>query len=397
VDKGSPPSGSIQDLLSVQAPSAKRVHRTRVARVVASMRAFGFECGGNGSNYSPHQRRKRHRSHDRSFACTFACSRYKSKAPGWLAGPERFNGVKMNTTTYDQIVNSHPFAPSRKVSYFNVKQRIRDLGLRRACTIVLTTIWEKIDRSRDFTLSTERFPVTIAALVEESQFSRSYVLEVLNELEAAGHVERIRHRRQLPSGEWINDPTTYQLLLDVNEAELPTRVVVTKEARPRAAHVAPVASPQSTHDEPLPSLAPEASPPAREPVKVDLAPLQSHEDAILPESPTDDPEVNRLADEISTNGKAFLRHAEKAKPRTVEQAKKALDLFKYTLANVASYVCERMYISESDIMDCVEEWVVKCVEKNLTQSPSYLAERLQSFFYGKGEALSKMRVNRLAS
>ena len=72
-------------------------------------------------------------------------------------------------------------------------------------------------------------------------------------------------------------------------------------------------------------------------------------------------------------------------------------MFKYTLAVVASYVCECMYISETDIIDCVEEWVEKCVKTNSTLSPSYLADRLQSFFYGKGEALSRMRVKRLAA
>jgi hypothetical protein len=295
---------------------------------------------------------------------------------------------------------STTFTQAVKRPFFAVKKWIKGLSLHRSMTDVLMALLFLVDG----TTLASMYPITIDRLAEEAGYSRTQLFVILNDLERAGHVERTRHRRQLEDGSWINDPTSYRIITDEQErAALATQVAA---AGPRKRHPKKerIARPTPmcetftgpTQSSPLPVEAPrrvepivDHSPPVRL-VKVNPAP-HVDEMTLPPEKATGDEDVDNLADVIEHHARAAIRSAELAKPKSAAVANKCLDIAKYTIAKYAMQIRGTFLISESDIIDCAYEWVVKCVEKNLVDSPRHMALILKKFFYGKGDGIAYVR------
>jgi hypothetical protein len=295
----------------------------------------------------------------------------------------------MNTITSDQRVNT---------SFFHMEKRISSLPITRAMRNVLIALRLLVDNN---TLDTSLYPLTIDRFAEKAGYSRSQLFVILNDLEAAGHVERIRHRRQLPSGEWINDPTTYRIIAsDEEAATLVARHTMRapRQRHPKRERVQRPAPMQEAPSGPVvvARVAMEA-PIAVAPPKIQLAPM-THDEMLLPSpAPTADAETNRLAGVIAQNAAAAIRHAENATEKSARHALKAIDIARYTLAAYARAVCDSRYITEDEIIDCIYEWVEKVVEKNNTFSPIHLGKKLMSFFLGKGDGIAFVRRDMLLS
>jgi hypothetical protein len=298
----------------------------------------------------------------------------------------------MHDITIDQSV---------KRRFFSLKAWVHGLDLSRAMTNVLMALVAKVDAS---TLTTSMYPLSVESLAKEATYSKSQLFVILNDLERTGYVERIRHRRQLEDGSWINDPTTYRIITDEQERAALAAQVAATGPRKRHPKKEKIVRPAPTRETfagptqllPLPVEAPQRvdpivghSPPMRL-AKVNLAP-SVNEMALPPEEATGDEEVNNLADVIEHHARAAIRSAELAKPKSAAVANKCLDIAKYTIAKYATQIRGTFLISESDIIDCAYEWVVKCVEKNLIDSPRHMALILKKFFYGKGDGIAYVR------
>ena len=300
----------------------------------------------------------------------------------------------MNNTTSDQRVNTSTF--------FRMEKRISSLPITRPMRNVLIALRLLVDNE---TLDTSLYPLTIDRFAEKAGYSRSQLFTILNQLEAAGHVERIRHRRQLPSGEWINDPTTYRIIASDEEAQAlaaryamqaqrerhPKRERIQRPAPMQETKAGPVAVARLAEKATIAVATPKTQTAPTMLVKANVAPL-THDEMLLPsQPPTDDPETNRLADVITQNAAAAIRHAEHATEKSARHALKAIDIARYTIAAYARAVCDSRYITEDDIIDCIYEWVEKVVEKNNTFSALHLGRKLMAFFLGKGDGIAFVR------
>jgi len=297
----------------------------------------------------------------------------------------------MERITVDQTV---------KRTFFTVKKWIKGLQLRRAMTNVLLALLFLVDG----TTLASMYPITIDRLAEEAGYSRTQLFVILNDLERAGHVERTRHRRQLEDGHWVNMPTTYRIITDEQERAALAAQVAAAVPRKRHPKKERLARPVPMHETftgptqslPLPAEAPQRvepivdhSPPVRL-VKANPAP-PVNEMALPPEPKTGNEDVDNLADVVEHHARAAIRSAELATPKSAAVANKCLDIAKYTIAKYAMQIRGTFLISESDIIDCTYEWVVKCVEKNLVDSPRHMALILKKFFYGKGDGIAYVR------
>jgi hypothetical protein len=301
----------------------------------------------------------------------------------------------MEHTTTDQ---------SRKPSksqFFNARKWINGLVIKRSMKALLTAMLFAIDGE---TLSTSKYPVTIDRITEESGYSRSQAFEILNDLERAGIVERIRHRRQLPSGEWINDPTTYRFIVDDAEREYLASVKAVapprqrhpkKERAPRQMavpdeYIAPKEAPKSV-PQPLPPI------PVPERVKANVVPAHVDEMRRAPQLPNGDREVTELGEEIVARAEEAFGEFVGIKPRTVEAARVGLQSLKYSLATKMLDIRDGDLIDECEILESVPEWVRKCVAKNTSRSPVRLMGILGTFIDGKSDGITRLRKNLVAA
>lgn len=285
-----------------------------------------------------------------------------------------------------------------KSRFFNVRKWIKELAIGRAMRTMLTALLFAVDGE---TLASDKYPVTIDKITQESGYSRAQTFEILNNLEKAGLVERIRHRRQLPSGEWINDPTTYRIIVDdaerehlaiIKAAEPPRERHPKKERAPRVKVVSsentgPVNAPEPT-PQPLPPV------PVPERAKVNVAPAYVDEMRRPPQPPNDDREVTEFGDELMAHAEEALASvAYVAKPRTIEAARVGLYAFRYSLAVQALDIRDQFCVDESELIESVYEWTRKVVARNLSRSPSRLAGILGTFIRGKGNSIVQLRRN----
>ena len=251
------------------------------------------------------------------------------------------------------------------------------------------------------TLATDKYPVTIDKITQESGYSRAQTFEILNDLEKAGLVERIRHRRQLPSGEWTNDPTTYRIIVDDAERKLLASIKATEPPRERhpkkerasrkkvvpSENTEPVSAPEPT-PEPLPPI------PVPERVKANVAPAYADEMRRPPQPPNNDREVTELGDELMAHAEEALASvAYVAKPRTIEAARAGIYARRYSLATQALDIRDQFCVDESELIESVYEWTRKVVARNLSRSPSRLAGILGTFIRGKGDSIVQLRKN----
>lgn len=332
-------------------------------------------------------------AHDRlTSLARLRLRRYKSKAPGCLPGPERFYRCQMDHTVTDQArkPSKHPF--------FSVKKWIKGLMLRRPMKDMLLALVFLVD---GVTLASDKYPITIDRLAEEATYSRTQTFEILNDLERAGLVERIRHRRQLPSGEWTNDPTTYRIVVDESErtilasvkaSEPPRERHPKKERVPRRkAQPAETTVPQEATES---SAQPPAPIPVPERVKANVAPAYENEMLRPPQDPNDDREVTNFGDDIVRCAEEALDEvARVAKPRTIQAAKIGIYAFRYSLAVHALDIRDEYLVEESELLESVYEWVRKVVAKNVSCSPDHLVGVLRTFFDGKGDGIRNVRRN----
>ena len=290
---------------------------------------------------------------------------------------------------------------SRKASkrpFFSVRKWIKELTITRAMKNMLLALLFAVDGE---TLTSDKYPVTINRITEESGYSRAQTFEILNDLEKSGLVERIRHRRQLPSGEWINDPTTYRLIVDdaerehlatVKASEPPRERHPKKERAPRMKAVSD--EPTEPVNAPEPPLQPLPPIPVPERAKANVAPAYVDEMRRAPQLPNGDREVTELGDEIVLRAEeAFEEFAGVAKPRTIAAARIGLQSLKYSLATKMLDIRDGDLIEECEILESVPEWVRKCVAKNRSRSPVHLVGVLETFIDGKGDGIRKMRRN----
>lgn len=316
----------------------------------------------------------------------------KAKRPVGLQTLGASGGELMDHTATDQ---------SRKHSksqFFNVRKWIKELAIGRAMRTMLTALLFAVDGE---TLTTDKYPVTIDKITQESGYSRAQTFEILNNLERAGLIERIRHRRQLPSGEWINDPTTYRFIVDDVERERLASVKATEPPRERHPKKERVPRKRAVSDEPVePVNAPEPTPqplppiPVPERAKANVAPAYVDEMRRAPQLPNGDREVTELGDEIVLRAEeAFEEFAGVAKPRTIAAARVGLQSLKYSLATKMLDIRDGDLIEECEILESVPEWVRKCVAKNKSRSPVHLVGVLGTFIDGKGNGIRKMRRN----
>lgn len=294
---------------------------------------------------------------------------------------------------------------SRKPSksrFFDASKWIDGLNIKRAMRNLLTAMLFLVDNK---TLSTPEYPVTIDDIVAKSGYSRSQTFEILNDLERAGIVERIRHRRQLPSGEWINDPTTYRFIVDDAEREYVASVKAVEP--PRQRHPKKEREPRqkaNSSERAEPKEAPESSPPALPPipvperVKVNVAPAYVAEMSLPPQEPGNDPEVTDFGNDIVAHAEEALAEvAHLAKPQTIKAAKVGLYAWRYSLAVRALDVRDQFSIDESELIESVYEWARKSVAKNKSSQPSRLAGILGTFIDGKGNGITRLRRNLVAT
>ncbi len=296
----------------------------------------------------------------------------------------------MDTTSVDQAVKAH------KWQIFSIKDWIKGLEIKRAMRTMLLAVYCTVDGN---TLASDTYPVTIDKITAESGYSRSQTFEVLNDLEKAGLVERIRHRRQLPTGEWINDPTTYRIIVDTSEREAIAALKATEPPRERhpkrertpqqKAQLTEPTTVQEAPEAPLPPLAPI---PVPERVKVNVAPALVDELRRPPQLPSDDVEVTEFGNEIIAHmEEAIAEVADVAKPRTIAAARIGVQALKYSLAVHALNIRDEYLIEECEIFESIYEWARKCVAKNVSYYPSRLAGILRTFFDGKGNGIRNMR------
>ena len=248
-------------------------------------------------------------------------------------------------------------------------------------------------------LATDYRPVVVDKLANKAGYSRTQTFAILNDLEKAGLVERIRHRRQLPTGEWTNDPTTYRIIVDASEREAIATIKATEPPRERhpkrertlqqkAERVEPTVV-QEAPEAPLPPLAPI---PVPERVKVNVAPALVDELRRPPQLPSDDVEVTEFGNEIVAHmEEAIAEVADVAKPRTIAAARIGVQALKYSLAVYAFDIRDEYLIEECEIFESIYEWARKCVAKNVSYYPSRLAGILRTFFDGKGNGIRNMR------
>jgi hypothetical protein len=301
----------------------------------------------------------------------------------------------------DHTVTDQTRKPS-KSQFFDASKWIDGLSIKRAMRALLTAMLFLVDGE---TLATSKYAVTIDKIVDKSGYSRAQTFEILNDLEKAGVVERIRHRRQLPSGEWINDPTTYRFIVDDAERAILASAKASEPPRQRhpkkeratrqKAHADEHATPKETPESTPQPLAPI---PVPERVKANVAPAYADEMRQLPQLPNDDQEVTEFGDEIGLRAEeAFEEFADAAKPMTIAAAKVGIEAYKYSLAVHALGIRDEFLIEECELLEAVPEWVRKCVAKNKSRSPRHLAEVLRTFFDGKGDSIRRVRKNLAAA
>jgi hypothetical protein len=252
------------------------------------------------------------------------------------------------------------------------------------------------------TLATDKYPVTIDRITQESGYSRAQTFQILNDLEKAGLVERIRHRRQLSSGEWINDPTTYRIIVDESERAIFASVKASEPPRqrhPKRERVPPRPKTHSDEHE-TPKEAPEPAPPPLAPipvperVKANVAPAYADEMRRPPQLPSSDREVTEFGDELMAHAEEALASvAYVAKPRTIEAARAGIYARRYSLATQALDIRDQFCVDESELIESVYEWTRKVVARNLSRSPSRLAGILGTFIRGKGDSIVQLRKN----
>jgi hypothetical protein len=297
----------------------------------------------------------------------------------------------------DHTASDQTRKPS-KSRFFNVRKWIKELAIGRAMKTMLTALLFAVDGE---TLATDKYPVTIDKITQESGYSRAQTFEILNDLEKAGLVERIRHRRQLPSGEWTNDPTTYRIIVDDAERELLASIKATEPPRERhpkkerasrkkvvpSENTEPVSAPEPT-PEPLPPI------PVPERVKANVAPAYADEMRRPPQLPNNDREVTEFGDELMAHAEEALASvAYVAKPRTIEAARAGIYARRYSLATQALDIRDQFCVDESELIESVYEWTRKVVARNQSRSPSRLAGVLGTFIRGKGDSIVQLRRN----
>jgi AraC-like DNA-binding protein len=296
----------------------------------------------------------------------------------------------MDHTTTDQARK-----PS-KSRFFNVRKWIKELAITRAMRTMLTALLFAVDGE---TLASDKYPVTIDRITQESGYSRAQTFEILNDLEKAGLVERIRHRRQLTSGEWINDPTTYCIIVDDAERERLAAIKAAeppRERHPKKEHAPRVKVVSSESTEPINASEPAPQPlppiPVPERAKANVAPAYADEMRRPPQSPNDDHEVTELGDELMAHAdEALASVAYVAKPRTIEAARAGIYARRYSLATQALDIRDQFCVDESELIEAVYEWTRKVVARNLSRSPSRLAGILGTFIRGKGDSIVQLR------
>jgi hypothetical protein len=297
----------------------------------------------------------------------------------------------------DHTASDQARKPS-KSQFFNASKWIDGLSLKRAMRNLLTAMLFLVDGE---TLATSEYPVTIDKISQKSGYSRAQTFEILNDLERAGVVERIRHRRQLPSGEWINDPTTYRFIIDDAEREHLCTVKAAEPPRERHPKKERVPRKRAVSDEPAePVSAPEPTPqplppiPVPERVKVNAAPAYADEMRRPPQPPNNDREVTEFGDELMAHAEEALASvAYVAKPRTIEAARAGIYARRYSLATQALDIRDQFCVDESELIESVYEWTRKVVARNQSRSPSRLAGVLGTFIRGKGDSIVQLRRN----